>query len=57
MTATERDAGGPCVVCGKAIRPGHLYVVEGPAHVVCRPPPRLDVARVERAARAIRDSP
>lgn len=44
----------PCAVCGKAILPGFLYVAEGPAHVVCKPPARLDVQRVAQAARATR---
>lgn len=42
----------PCRVCGREILPGHLYVIDGPCHVVCRPPPRLDVAKVAEAARA-----
>lgn len=41
----------PCVVCKRGILPGHLYVVSGPAHVVCRPPARLDVRRVAEAAK------
>ncbi len=47
----ERMEPRPCVVCGLAIKPGHLYVVAGPVHVVCRPPARLDVQRVAQAAR------
>lgn len=46
-----RDSGGPCVACGKAIKPGHLYVVAGPCHVACKPPARLNVERVREAAR------
>ncbi len=40
----------PCAVCLKLIQPGQLYVA-GPAHVVCRPPPRVDVERLRAAAR------
>jgi len=43
----------PCVVCQREIQAGQLYVVgePGPCHVFCRPPSRLDVQRVEQAAR------
>ena len=40
-----------CAACGREILPGQLYVVEGPVHVACKPPARLNVAKVERAAR------
>lgn len=41
----------PCVVCGKEIRPGFLYIVSGPCHVACRPPARLNVENLRAAAR------
>jgi hypothetical protein len=49
----ERPEPDPCKVCGKPIQAGQCYVlsVPGPAHVVCAPPSRVDVARIAAAAR------
>lgn len=41
----------PCVVCGRDIAPGQLYLVRGPTHVVCTPPARVDVKALAAAAR------
>lgn len=45
----------PCAVCGQEIVPGQLYVpaAEGPSHAFCRPPARLDVAGLAKAARQV----
>lgn len=53
MTAVERAAPEPCVVCKKAVQPGQLWIPRrsGPTHVYCDPPARLDVERVTQAAR------
>lgn len=50
MTA-ERAEPRPCEVCKRPIIGGQLYVIDGPCHVACRPPARLDVAKVTRTVR------
>lgn len=46
----ERATARACVDCGREIVAGQLYLVRGPRHVFCRPPARLDVQRVAKAA-------
>jgi hypothetical protein len=49
----ERAEPRPCKVCKRPIQGGQLYVVAGPRHVICKPPKRLDVARMRKAAVAV----